>query len=289
MKYASITCFIALLIGLPLTLQAQGNLRKRPNGSNIQPKKRIIPNDRICDPNDWHDLQMRTERAANIVREFMDAPDRGMSKSFLDRANCVAVVPSMKKGGVGIGGQWGRGVASCRYEDRGWSAPIFFTLTGGSFGFQYGFQITDLVMVISTRSGLNALLQNKIEIGAGASATALLFGRSAGVSTDPLLDSRIISYARSRGLFVGLELRGAYIKTDDTANCVMYGERLPGGDLLHPHDILASERVPDSRQDGKPGEINAFQRALRDVSPARAFYVRVLRPRTLPPPSAPAR
>jgi SH3 domain-containing YSC84-like protein 1 len=269
MKYASTLCLVFFLTCLSSPLQAESSPRKRPNGSNIQPKKRIIPNNRVCDPNDLHDLQM--------------------SKSFMDRVNCVAVIPSMKKGGLGIGGQWGRGVASCRYEDRGWSAPIFFTLTGGSFGFQYGFQWTDLVMLISTRSGLNALLQDKVEIGAGASATALLFGRGAGVSTDALLDSRIISYARSRGLFLGLELRGAYIKTDDTANCVMYGERLPGGDPLHAHDILTSERVPDSRQDGKPGEITSFQRALRDVSPARAFYVRVLRPRTLPPPSAPPR
>lgn len=234
------------------TLQPQGTTAK------------VLPADR--DKKLRHDLLERVDQSSIVLREFMDAPDHSMPLSILDRATCVAVVPSMKKGGFGFGGQWGRGVISCRNEYKGWSPPSFFMLSGGSFGLQIGFQVVDLVMIITTRSGVNALLRNKVEIGADASATGLLVGRTAGVSTDPLFNARVVSYARSQGLFAGLELKGAWLKLDNNANRVLYG------DEIHTHDILASERLgalpPTS-------SLYAFSRVLKDISPAKAKYVKV--------------
>ena len=232
-----------------------------------------------------HDWLERADRAATVLREFLDASDRNMPISMLNRSNCVAVVPSMKKGGFSVGGQWGRGVVSCRYDNRSWSPPVFFTVTGGSFGLQIGFQLTDLVMIISDRSGVDSLLQGKLEIGASAGGTALLMGRNAGVSSDVLLDSRIFSYARSRGLFAGLELRGAYIRPDAAAHNIIYGE------TVHVHDILSSEKIASDAKAACYASVNAFSRALRDISPAKIFYAKVPRARyqQAPPPSAPAR
>ena len=167
---------------------------------------------------DAHDWLERTDRAATVLRELLDASDRGMPQGILNRSDCVAVVPSMKKGGLTIGGQWGRGVMSCRFDNKVWSPPVFFTMTGGSFGLQIGFQFTDLVMIIADRSGADALLHNNFEIGASAGGTAFIMGRQAGVSSDALLTSRVFTYARSRGLFAGLELKGAYIRPDETAH-----------------------------------------------------------------------
>ena len=233
---------------------------------------------------DAHDWLARADRSATVLREFLDAYDRSMPIALLNRSSCVAVVPSMKKGGFTVGGQWGRGVMSCRYDNRAWSPPVFFTLTGGSFGLQIGFQFTDLVMIISNRSGVDSLLSNKLELGASAGGTALMMGRNAGISSDVLLDSRVFSYARSRGLFVGLELRGAYLRPDANAHHVLYGER------VHVHDILSSEKIANEANAVCYGGVTTFSRALRDISPAKMYYAKVPRARyqQSPPPSAPA-
>ena len=290
MKHAPVTCLVILSLCCLLTIESIAQ-RRRPNGTMIPERKQMLPvrGAKSCNDEDRHDLLERAERASMILREFMEAPDHGMPQSLLDRSNCIAVVPSMKKGGFGIGGQWGRGLLSCRYENRAWSPPVFFTLTGGSFGLQIGLEVTDLVMLISTRSGLSTLLRNKIEIGAGAGATGFLFGRNVGVSTDPLLDARAVSYSRSRGLYAGLDLRGAYFKVDDTANCVLYGQRFANGDELHTHDILARESFPNTRMGDRAADVNVFSRTLKDISPTKVIYVRVPRSRLQPPPSQPAR
>jgi lipid-binding SYLF domain-containing protein len=189
----------------------------------------------------------------------------------------------MKKGGLTIGAQWGRGVMSCRFDNKVWSPPVFFTMTGGSFGLQIGFQFTDLVMIIADRSGADALLHNNFEIGASAGGTAFIMGRQAGVSSDALLTSRVFTYARSRGLFAGLELKGAYIKPDETAHRVIYGND------VHVHDILSSERMGNEARAACFSSMNVFPKTLRDISPAHLYYARVQRPRYQPaPPSAPA-
>lgn len=232
---------------------------------------------------DGHDWLARTDRAATVLRELMDASDRSMSQGVLNRSDCVAVVPSLKKGGLTIGGQWGRGVMSCRYDNKSWSPPVFFTMTGGSFGLQIGLQFTDLVMLIGNRSGADSLLQNKFEIGASASGTALMMGRHAGLSSDVLMNSRVISYARSRGLFAGVELKGAYFRPDTMAHHVIYGNG------VHVHDILSSERIANEARATCFVGINGFSRALKEISPTHLYYAKVQRPRyQQAPPSAPA-
>jgi lipid-binding SYLF domain-containing protein len=286
MKRAPLIYFAICLLCSCCALEAVAQ-RLLPNGKPIPEKRRILParSKKVCNEEDRHDLLERAERAAMILREFMESPDRGLSQAMMDRSQCVAVVPAMKKGGFGFGGQWGRGLLSCRYENKAWTPPIFFTLTGGSFGLQIGLEVTDLVMIISTRSGVRSLLQNKIELGAGAGATALLFGRNVGVSTDPLLDARVFSYSRSRGLYAGLDLRGVFLDVDETANCVLYGERLTNGDLLHTHDMLSRETLPGTPQGARATEVSVFSRALKDISPVKVVYVTVPKSRLQPPPS----
>jgi lipid-binding SYLF domain-containing protein len=129
-------------------------------------------------------------------------------------------------------------------------------------------------------------LQNKVELGAGAGVTALLFGRNVGVSSDPLLDARAVSYSRSRGLYAGLDLRGAYFKVDDTANCILYGER--GKDEpFHTHDILARETMPNTPEGLRATELSIFSRTLKDISPAKVIYVKVPKSRLQPTPTPP--
>lgn len=230
-----------------------------------------------------HDWIARADRAATVLRELMDASDRGMALGVLNRSDCVAVIPSLKKAGLTVGGQWGRGVMSCRYENRAWSPPVFFTVTGGSFGLQIGVQVTDLVMLISNRSGADALLQNKLEVGASASGTALMMGRHAGISSDVLMSSRVVTYARSRGLFAGVELKGAYFRPDNMAHHVLYGND------VHVHDVLSIEKIAQEARATCYAGINSFPRALRDISPTHLYYAKVLRPRyQAASPSAPS-
>jgi SH3 domain-containing YSC84-like protein 1 len=217
---------------------------------------------RLKDNQIRHDLSLRADTAGMVFREIMDAPDQGIPQSLLNRASCVAVFPSVKKGGFAFGGQWGRGVVSCRQETQGWGPPVFVTIGGGSFGFQIGFQSVDLVLLIMNRSGINSLLSSKIEIGADAGATAGMVGRNAAISTDAFLGSRILSYSRSRGLFAGIELKGSMVKADNTANRVIYGER-------HLHEIFTSTRVRGAT------DVMAFPRALNEASIERLVDVKI--------------
>src|SRR6202007_2439539 len=124
---------------------------------------------------------------------------------------CVAVVPSMLKGGFIFGARYGRGVASCRTE-KGWSAPAFFTVAGGSFGLQIGGQAVDLVMLIMNKEGMKNLLSSQFKLGADASAAAGPVGRHTSANTDWKMRAQVLTYSRARGLFAGLELAGAVIK-----------------------------------------------------------------------------
>ena len=145
---------------------------------------------------------------------------------MLGSAECVAVVPSMLNGGFVVGGRYGKGVASCRTE-KGWSAPAFFTIGGGSFGLQIGGQATDLVMLIMNKGGMDNLLSSKFKLGADASAAAGPVGRHAAADTDWKMRAQVLTYSRSRGLFAGLELSGAVIKQDKDSTREFYGRMVP--------------------------------------------------------------
>lgn len=166
--------------------------------------------------------QDRVQAAADVLNEIQAAPDQGIPEEVLGSAECVAVVPSMLKGGFVFGAHYGRGVASCR-TPKGWSAPAFFSVKGGSFGLQIGGQAVDLVMLIMNENGMRNLLSSNFKLGANASVAAGPVGRHASADTDWKMRAQILSYSRTRGIFAGLELNGAVIKQDKDSTREFYG------------------------------------------------------------------
>ena len=173
----------------------------------------------------------RVEAAATVLNEIMATPDKGIPTEILDSAKCVAVVPSLLKGGFIVGGSHGRGLATCRTAN-GWSAPAPFSMTGGSFGFQIGGQAVDLVMMIMNERGMQALLSSKFKLGADASAAAGPVGRHAEGSTDWKMRAEVLTYSRARGLFAGVTVNGSSITQDDNATRELYGRSVPFKTIL---------------------------------------------------------
>ena len=163
----------------------------------------------------------RVQDAAKDLDQIMAAPDSQIPAEVLQSAKCVAVVPDMVKGGFVIGGQHGRGVATCRTAN-GWSAPAFFTLTGGTWGAQIGAQAADVVMLIMNDKGMQDLLSSQFKLGGEAAITAGPVGREATANTDWKLKSEVLTYSRTRGLFAGLNLSGALVKPDDESTQAFY-------------------------------------------------------------------
>lgn len=159
---------------------------------------------------DMHKMDDRLRDAADVIQEIMHTPDRGIPSSILSGAKCVVVVPHYKKGAFVIGAQYGQGVATCR-TSRGWSAPVFVKLEGGSFGWQIGGQSTDLVLVAMNQNGLESALRSKVKLGGDASAAAGPIGRDAQASTDIAMHAEFLTYSRARGLFAGLDLSGTVL------------------------------------------------------------------------------
>ena len=164
----------------------------------------------------------RLQAAADVLNEIQAAPDSGIPQEVLGRAECVAVVPSMLKGGFIVGAKYGRGLASCR-TPKGWSAPAFFTMEGGSFGFQIGGQAVDLVMLVMNNDGMQHLLSSQFELGADASVAAGPVGRHAEGDTDWKMRAQVLTYSRARGAFAGATLNGAVIKQDKDSTREFYG------------------------------------------------------------------
>src|SRR5712671_5140829 len=163
-----------------------------------------------ADDDDQNKAEDRIKAAGTVLDEIESAPDQGIPEEVLGSAECVAVVPTLLKGGFIVGARYGRGVASCRTA-KGWSAPAFFTIKGGSFGLQIGAQAVDLVMLIMNDDGMKNLLNSQFKLGADASVAAGPVGRHAAADTDWKLKAQVLSYSRARGLFAGLELSGAAI------------------------------------------------------------------------------
>jgi lipid-binding SYLF domain-containing protein len=173
----------------------------------------------------------RAESAATVLSEIMSAPDKGIPDEILGSAKCIAVVPSLLKGGFVFGGAHGRGLATCRTPD-GWSAPAPFSINGGSFGFQIGVQGVDLVMVIMNNRGMQALLSSEFKVGADASAAGGPVGRHAGADTDWKMRAEVLTYSRARGLFAGVTLNGAVVHQDEDATRQIYGRMVPFKTIL---------------------------------------------------------
>ncbi len=174
---------------------------------------------------------LRIDNAATVLREIMAAPDKGIPEDILGSAKCVAVVPSMLKGAFIVGVNRGKGIASCRTAN-GWSAPAFFVLEGGSFGFQIGGQAVDLIMLVMNDNGMRNLLSSKFKLGADASVAAGPVGRQAEGMTDWKMRAEVLTYSRARGIFAGVSLNGASIRQHKNDTRAFYGRMVPFKTLL---------------------------------------------------------
>src|SRR6185312_2646224 len=177
------------------------------------------------------DVQKRLDNAATVLQEITAAPDKGIPEDVLNGAKCIAIVPHMVKAGFGIGGQHGKGVATCK-NTQGWSAPSFFTISGGSFGLQIGAEGVDLVMLVMNNQGMQALLSDKFQVGGEASAAAGPVGRDAAAGTDWKLKAPILTYSRTKGAFAGISLNGSVIRQDKDATQALYGQPMTSQQLL---------------------------------------------------------
>src|ERR1700732_2435698 len=184
-----------------------------------------------ADDKDEADINKRIDGAANVLNEIMATPDKAIPDSIMSDARCIAVVPSMIKIAIGIGGNHGKGVATCRTPN-GWSAPAPISITGGSWGLQLGGQAVDLVMVVTNDQGMQHLLSSKFKLGADASAAAGPVGRDAAVDTDVKMRAEVLTYSRARGIFGGIDLNGSAITQDKDETRILYGKFEPFTDIL---------------------------------------------------------
>jgi len=169
-----------------------------------------------------------------VLKEILGMPD-SIPKDLLDRAECVVVFPSVKKVAVGVGGSYGRGAIVCRGGERfegAWGTPAMFALEGGSIGLQLGGQATDFVLLVMNDRGATSVLGSKVKLGADASAAAGPKGRTAGASTDIVMQAEILTYSRSRGLFAGVSLEGSTLRADGDANEAIYGQKLTARQIV---------------------------------------------------------
>ncbi len=194
---------------------------------------------------DDQDERERVESSVEVLREMTRAEDAdGIPSSLLERARAIAVISHVVRGAFIVGGRWGKGVITARSSDGTWGPASFLDLSGASFGFQIGGDATDVILVFIEEGGLDALLEDRIELGANVSVAAGPLGRSAEIGTNVTLDSAIYGYSRSKGLFAGVALDGSVITIDDSANEKAFGGKIDGdvamsGDVDRP-DIFLS-------------------------------------------------
>ena len=213
--------------------------------------------------NDEHEEE-RVKDAGVVLKEILNIPDN-IPQDLLDKAECVVVLPSVKKGAFGIGGSYGRGVMVCRsgehYKGK-WGAPALYALEGVSIGFQLGGQATDFVLLVMNPKGAKSLLSSKVKLGADASAAAGPKGRTAEGATDIVMSAEILSYTRNKGLFAGVSLEGSTLRSDGSANEKLYGRRVSakeiirGGKVATPvcaHELVAllEKKSPVNKSDPK--------------------------------------
>jgi lipid-binding SYLF domain-containing protein len=176
--------------------------------------------------------EARLIEASGVLEELRSTRDQFIPDRLLERAYGIAVVPNVVKGGLGIGGRFGRGVLVVRDKDGRFTNPVFVNLTGGSFGWQIGVQSIDVVLVFTTREGIEGITDGQLTLGADASVAAGPVGRQASASTDPSFSKEVYSYSRTRGLFAGLALDGSAITIDRKANSRFYKKRASAADIF---------------------------------------------------------
>ena len=173
----------------------------------------------------------RIREAATVLNEIHAVPDKDIPQELWTRAECVIVVPSLKKAAFLIGGEYGKGLMSCRHSGE-WSAPIFMQVGKGSWGLQIGAQSIDLVLLVMNASGMEKMLRNKVSLGAEASIAAGPVGRDARAATDAQMKTEILSYSRTQGLFAGINLSGGVVKPDVEDNADLYGSKASPRDVV---------------------------------------------------------
>ena len=185
-----------------------------------------------ADKSDKQQAADRLQAAGEVLQQITAAPDKGIPEEVFSNAKCVAIVPGLVKAGFIFGGKHGRGVATCR-TTAGWSAPAFFTMSGGSAGFQVGVEGIDLVLLMMNDKGMQHLMSNKFQIGAEASAAAGPVGRHASAGTDWKADTEILTYSRSKGIFAGVSLDGTWVNQDKDATVAVYSPDVTNQTLLN--------------------------------------------------------
>lgn len=199
----------------------------------------------------------RIKDAGVVLKEILNIPD-DIPKDLLDRAECVIVLPSVKKLAIGIGGSYGRGVMVCRSGEHytgPWGAPAMYALEGGNIGFQLGGQATDFLLLVVNPRGAESLMGSKVKLGADAAAAAGPKGRTAQAATDVVMRAEILSYSRSRGLFAGVSLEGSTLRPDNGANEKLYGRKLTAKEILREGKV------------GTPGAAHELDAVLTKNSP----------------------
>lgn len=175
----------------------------------------------------------RVKNATEVFTEVMGIPEKSIPDELLSKAECIVIVPSMKKGAFAVGVNYGRGLVSCRSAARRWGPPSMLLITGGSFGFQLGGQGIDLIMLIMNKKGKDFLTHDKFTVGGDASAAAGPVGRAASAETNAAMRSEILTYSRARGLFAGVSLKGAVVKPDNDGNRDLYGREMEALNILN--------------------------------------------------------
>lgn len=244
-----------VLIATMVAMVASVNGQKKSKSTQTpQPAKVSAPaTTALPRGNDLKEGSSQAEKAAKVFGEIMSTPDKGIPADLLNKAECVAVFPSVIKAGFIVGGKAGRGVASCRTAS-GWSAPAFLEIKGGSFGLQAGGSSTELVLLFMNRNGLKKLVNNKVELGADASIAAGPVGREAAASTDASMSAEILSYSRSKGLFAGISLKGSVVSAEKSDMEGTYGKGVTALQVLAASNTSA------------PAEVQVFANKLGEYS-----------------------
>jgi len=179
------------------------------------------------------DSTKRIHESAMVLSEIMNAGDKSIPEDLLGKAQCVGIVPNLKRAGFIVGGKYGKGVITCRTENgAGWSGPATIRIEGGSVGFQIGAGETDVVFIVMNRAGMANLEKDKFTVGGDASAMAGPVGRSTEARTDAMMKAQILSYSRSRGVFAGASLEGATMRPDNDDNTKVYGHAITQREIL---------------------------------------------------------
>jgi lipid-binding SYLF domain-containing protein len=192
----------------------------------------------------------RVQEAATVLQEIHGVPDKDIPQDLWDGAACVLVVPGLKKAAFIVGGEYGKGLMSCRHSGE-WSAPIFMQIGKGSWGLQIGAQSIDLVLLVMNANGMEKMLRNKVSLGAEASIAAGPVGRDARAATDAQMKAEILSYSRTQGLFAGINLSGGVVRADLDDNADLYGK------TIEPKDVVMTGTVK------APPVTSAFMAALK--------------------------